>query len=91
MQINQSSIRICSAFNLYNTQHTVFHITFALFADDPPTTHQQASTLVSELDSLNQGLVESGAISPGEELFKNVIDECQQWHQRPALQLNKVI
>lgn len=88
MQINQSSIRICSAFNFDNIQCTVFHITFALFADDPA--HQQEPTLFSELDTLNQGVVESGVISPGEELFKNVVDECQQRQQSPVLQLNKV-
>lgn len=93
---NQSSIRICSAFDIDNIHHTVFHITFALFADDPPANftvppnRQQAPTLVSELDSLNQGVVKSGVISPGEELFKNVIDECQQWQRRSASQLNKV-
>lgn len=76
--------------NFDNIQRTVFHITFALFADDPPATHQQVPTQVSEVDTLNQGVVENDVISPGEELFKNEKDECQRWQQRPALQLNKV-
>lgn len=65
-------------------------------ADDPPadsavlSTHQQAVTqpLVSDLDSLNQGVTQRGVSSPGEELF--VIDDCQQWQQLSDLQLNKV-
>lgn len=65
-------------------------------ADDPPadsavlSTHQPAVTqpLVSDLDSLNQGVAERGVSSPGEELF--VIDDCQQWQQLSDLQLNKV-
>lgn len=44
--------------------------------------------LVSDLDSLNQGIAQRGVSSPGEELF--VIDDCQQMQQLSDLQLNKV-